>query len=70
MNKRDLPAELLASVLGDSNYLMPVAMLPLMDCDNCQHRQVTWRDGGHCYMFKDKPEGAHCGQFKKGTPTQ
>lgn len=40
-------------------------LLPLMDCQNCFHRQEHWRDGGHCYMFREKPEGDRCGQFKK-----
>lgn len=38
-------------------------LLPLMDCDHCQYKQ--WADGGHCYMFRDKPDGDRCGQFKR-----
>ena len=38
-------------------------LLPLMDCDHCQYKQ--WHDGGHCYMFRNKPDGDRCGQFKQ-----
>lgn len=43
---------------------LPIELLPIMDCENCQHRNAAWRDGGHCYMFREKPEGDRCGQFK------
>jgi hypothetical protein len=40
--------------------------LPLMDCEKCQWREEDFRDEGHCYMFREKPSGAFCGQL---TPT-
>lgn len=39
------------------------AMVPV-DCEACKHR--LQRDGGHCYMFKEKP-GPYCAQFKRNT---
>lgn len=33
-----------------------------MNCEQCLYRTEEWRDGGHCYMFKDKPRS--CRQFK------
>jgi hypothetical protein len=38
--------------------------LPIMNCHGCLYRKEEWRDNNHCYMFKDKPEGNRCGQFK------
>ena len=38
--------------------------LPIMDCHGCLYRKEEWRSDGYCYMFKDKPEGNRCGQFK------
>jgi hypothetical protein len=29
-------------------------------CQICLYRQPSWRDGGHCYMFRDKPDFAVC----------
>lgn len=39
--------------------------VPLKDCANCLYRVKEWRDGGHCYMFSDEPEGDRCGQFMR-----
>lgn len=36
-----------------------------VDCEACKHRQEP--DGGHCYMFKEKP-GPYCAQFKAADP--
>lgn len=38
--------------------------LPSKDCAKCVHREEDWRDGGHCYMFREEPEGENCGQFE------
>lgn len=62
--KRDVPSALLTSLLGKGNYLLPLNQLPLMKCEECLYRRLDMRDGGHCYMFRDKPSGTHCGQFK------
>lgn len=35
-----------------------------MNCGNCLYRHINWRDGGYCYMFKDKPKNKHCGQYR------
>lgn len=43
-------------------YMMPPEFLPLMDCQNCVH--IKNPELGHCYMFRVKPDGDHCGQFK------
>lgn len=40
------------------------------DCANCLYRQEEMRDGGHCYMFRDEPDGDACGQFKSILETQ
>jgi hypothetical protein len=42
--------------------------LPLADCPNCRYSKLP-SDGGHCYMFKDRP-GERCGQFTKVTDTK
>lgn len=56
---------ILVGILGvGGSHMMPQEMLPMMDCDHCLFRQESWRDGGHCYMFREKPEGDRCGQFK------
>ena len=38
--------------------------LPPKDCDACMFRKEEWRDGGHCYMFREEPSGDLCGQFR------
>lgn len=43
---------------------------PPKDCPNCQHRAEEWRDGGHCYMFREEPEGDKCAQFRPKEPTR
>lgn len=35
--------------------------IPPSDCENCRHKQHP--DGGHCYMFRNKPEG-NCAQYQ------
>lgn len=64
--KRERPSvhfSILSNTVGNSNYMMPKEFLPLMNCKDCQY-QDNKEDGCHCYMFKDKPEGDRCGQFK------
>ena len=39
--------------------------LPPMDCENCVYHTESWRDGGHCYMFREQPSGDRCGQFHR-----
>ena len=56
--------EILAMIPGNGSHMMPSSLLPIMDCDNCLYIRYDWRDGGHCYMFRDKPDGDRCGQFK------
>ena len=34
------------------------------NCEQCLYRKPDWRDGGHCYMFRERP-GERCGQFRK-----
>lgn len=31
------------------------------NCNNCKYKENS--DGGHCYMFRNKPNGV-CGQYK------
>jgi len=52
---------------GFGNYMMPTALMPDMDCANCQWHAADWRDGGHCYMFREKPDGDKCGQMRRTT---
>jgi hypothetical protein len=56
-------AAMLAHCIGDARYLMPLPLLPDADCPNCEYMQIP-HDGGHCYMFLDKPAGDKCGQMK------
>lgn len=57
--------DIFAQTLPGIPYMMPVAMLPMRDCQNCQYHQESWRDGGgFCYMFRIEPTGDKCGQFK------
>lgn len=37
--------------------------LPMADCPNCLYSTLP-NEGGHCYMFKEKP-GERCGQMKE-----
>ena len=61
------PGMLVQFHAGFGNYMMPTALMPDMDCANCQWHAADWRDGGHCYMFREKPEGDKCGQMKRLT---
>lgn len=45
--------------------LLPVQGVP--DCERCAYRAESWRDGGHCYMFRECPDT--CGQFRSA-PSQ
>lgn len=66
-NLKDNPfmrPEILVKCIGIVPYMMPDVLLPPMNCEQCQHRREKWRDGGHCYMFREKPPGDRCGQFK------
>lgn len=65
-SKRELRDMVIPSVLRQciEGYMMPEVRLPIMNCHGCLYRQEEWRDGGHCYMFHEKPEGTRCGQFK------
>jgi hypothetical protein len=57
----------LAAALNES--LGMEELLPKADCTNCKHGGDTWKEEDcHCYMFKEKPEGNRCGQFKKPQP--
>ena len=44
---------------------LPEHLLPAADCGRCKHRHQP--DGGHCYMFREKP-GPRCGQFQADAP--
>jgi hypothetical protein len=43
--------------------LMTEGPIPLADCEHCVHMGCN-KDGGHCYMFSEKP-GKYCAQFRK-----
>jgi hypothetical protein len=64
MKPRDMmsPLNLVQCLASYGNYMMHHDCLPVMDCPNCFHSLTP--DGGHCYMFRNKPEGDRCGQFK------
>ena len=64
-NNSPLTAAFLGSVLSGGDFKK---LLPIMDCQNCLYRQEEWRNGGHCYMFREQPAGDRCGQFKESTP--
>jgi hypothetical protein len=38
-------------------------VLPDRDCPTCLYHNASWRDGGWCYMFREEPPGALCGQY-------
>lgn len=40
-------------------------VLPDKNCPQCEYRVEQWRDGGHCYMFKEEPMGTKCAQFRQ-----
>lgn len=39
-----------------------------MPCARCDYRwaQQASPERGHCYMFKEQPEGTFCGQYRPG----
>ena len=39
--------------------------LPVMDCPACLYSQPSWIDSGHCYMFRQKPDGVLCSKFTR-----
>lgn len=41
--------------------------LPIKDCAACLYSKD--KQGGHCYMFKNEPEGDFCGAFKRNAVT-
>lgn len=41
---------------------------PGADCERCVYRTQYARDGGHCYMFKDRPDRGWCAQFRAEPP--
>lgn len=45
----------------------PQSALPVADCKNCVYGSLN-ASGGHCYMFKEKPEGDRCGQMRRDQP--
>jgi hypothetical protein len=48
----------------DAGKLSMTPPMPAKDCLRCIYRTEAWRDGGHCYMFRDDPPGDECGQFQ------
>jgi hypothetical protein len=54
-------AKIMAACVLDSPYMMSPEFLPDADCENCEHKQYA--QGGHCYVFLERP-GDKCGQFK------
>lgn len=42
--------------------LFPAPELRKADCANCKYDDLP-HDGGHCYMFAQKP-GEYCAQFE------
>ena len=48
------------------NILGTEKALTKMPCSRCLHRNDKLRGDGYCYMFRTKPEGQFCGQFKRG----
>lgn len=64
-------AAMLSQCIGDTRYLMPLPLLPDADCSNCEYMHLHEpSEGGHCYMFRDKPEGGKCGQMKRASPKE
>jgi len=47
-----------------SELLLRMCGTPTIDavCERCVYRAESWRGGGHCYMFRDRPIA--CGQFR------
>jgi hypothetical protein len=44
--------------------MFALAQVP-RDCETCLYREEDWRDGGHCYMFREPP-GPTCAQYRIG----
>jgi hypothetical protein len=44
--------------------MMPEALLPLKDCQDCLFHREDWRGDGFCYMFRIEPTGDRCGQMR------
>jgi predicted acyl esterase len=59
----NLPLVVLA-VLAACKHPRAVAVAVPQSCNQCLYRQPEWRDGGHCYMFREMPNNS-CAQFKK-----
>jgi len=43
--------------------LIEIDNIMSQNCNVCEYKEMGCPEDGHCYMFKDKPEG-RCGQFK------
>ena len=39
------------------------------DCNICEYKEMGCPEDGHCYMFKNKPEG-RCAPFKPILPKE
>lgn len=35
------------------------------DCACCEYRRDDWRDGGHCYFFREEPSTVLCAHFQQ-----
>lgn len=60
MRENRLKPWILAGTIAAGLGHPPRAMLPKADCPRCKYREP--KQGGHCYMFREKP-GDRCGQF-------
>lgn len=68
--KRVTPIDLLAAIVyttvpGATKGIDKMLNIPPSDCNNCRHKQHP--QGGHCYMFRNKPEG-NCAQYDSVPP--
>ena len=61
MNKR-----LLATALQLAGVL-PICQPKPTSCQGCLYQTEEWRDGGHCYFFKNK--AGPCAKFEQAGPS-
>ncbi len=56
----------LARELEAAGLYDPTKPVLVKDCANCFYMQIhDAPEEGHCYMFRDEPDGNYCGQMKQ-----
>lgn len=60
-----LSAIVYMTVPGAAAEMDKLLNIPPSDCSQCRHKHHP--EGGHCYMFRNKPKG-NCGQYDQVKP--